>query len=331
MDSSIVLWDLQRMEIEWRFSVPSTTECMNSVMAVDVSPYMKRMATVTREGCVALLDTSSSSPITSYVLLTQFLAHSSKTNHIEVSRSETHILTSARDNSIKLWDLRKCGPNLPPLMAYTGHKCVMYPIPGRLYMDERFVLTGDDESGVVVYDTCSGKVVKKMPMDSGVALTEPMDTSSPDFYCVFVQQQKLAIMQTSGESVVTSVPSAQDIQTEKVKNAMQKAIWKYNERIFHHLKAIGKFNMVGYGSLLEVLQREAANDEECRRIITAVRTTQINDQYAIYLHEAMSEQEQANSAHVEEHVEQRKSRRPASTSRTEVAPRVRVEKETRAR
>lgn len=69
---------------------------------------------------------------------------------------------------------------------------------------------------------------------------------------------------------------------ERVKNAMQRAIWKFNERIFHHLKAIGRFTTVGYGSLLDVLQSEAQHDEECRRIIRDV-----NDQYAAYLRESV--------------------------------------------
>ena len=250
----------------------------------------------------------------------QFLAHSAKTNHVEVNLSETHILTSARDNTAKLWDVRKCGPGLPPLFTYTGHKCVMYPISARFYLDERFVLTGDDEDGVAVYEACTGELLRKVPLSGGVGLTEPWDPSDPDFFCVLVQKQRLAMMKTTGEPQSCRLHNTADVEAEKVKNAMQKAIWKFNERIFHHLKAIGKFTMVGYGSLLDVLQTEAEHDEECRRIITAV-----NEQYATYLREGTEGTQ--DSAPIQSAAESQQLSRRNQQQKWSYGPKVRVERE----
>lgn len=318
MDSSMVIWDLERLCAQWRYLVPSATESLNSVMAVDAC--QQRLVAVTREGSVALIDPLSPSPLTGCVMLTQFVAHSAKTNHVEVSSSETHILTSARDNSAKLWDLRKCSPGLPPLCIYTGHKCVMYPIPARFYLDERFVLTGDDEDGIAIYETCTGKLTRKLPVSGGVSLTEPWDSSNSDFDCVLVQKQRLARVQTAGLAQASALQNTADLEAEKVKNAMQKAIWKFNERIFHHLKAIGKFTMVGYGSLLDVLQTEAENDEECRRIITAV-----NDQYALYLRE--SGEVVHNSAEIDNSAADLQTFRRKKEQKSTFGPRVTVERQ----
>lgn len=318
MDSSMVIWDLERLCAQWRFLVPSATESLNSVMAVDAC--QQRLVAVTREGSAVLIDPLSPSALTGSVLFTQFLAHSAKTNHVEVSSSETHILTSARDNCAKLWDLRKCGPGLPPLCIYTGHKCVMYPIPARFYLDERFILTGDDEDGVAVYETCTGKLTHKIAISGGVALTEPWDSSNSDFDCVLVQKQRLARVQTAGQAQTSHLQNAADLETEKVKNAMQKAIWKFNERIFHHLKAIGKFTMVGYGSLLDVLQTEAEHDEECRRIINAV-----NDQYAAYLQE--NHEIPHNSPEIGNSAENKQDFRRRKELKSSFGPKVRVERQ----
>lgn len=62
MDSSLVTWDLERMSAQWRYLVPSATESLNSVMAVDAC--QQRLVVVTREGSAALIDPLSSSGLT---------------------------------------------------------------------------------------------------------------------------------------------------------------------------------------------------------------------------------------------------------------------------
>ena len=173
---------------------------------------------------------------------------------------------------------------LRPVVTYNSHKCQMFPIPGHFYQGERCVLTGDEESGVVIYDTLTGAVTDRINMDSGVIRTVAVEQWSTDFFIVLEKRHRFGLMSTSGEECVLDPPTAEFLQEDRIKRAMQKATWMHNERIFLALRQVG-VNTIGFGTLLDVLQHYAETNPACREVIRSVRSTQINELFERTLQE----------------------------------------------
>ena len=69
-----------------------------------------------------------------------------------------NILTSGRDNAIRLWDIRKISnetmknkENLGALAEYNKHKCTGYNIAVNYLNYENYLTTGSEDSHVISY------------------------------------------------------------------------------------------------------------------------------------------------------------------------------------
>jgi WD40 repeat protein len=113
-----------------------------------------------RDGMVKAYDIRSNASDNGPVL--SFKAHSKKLNQVCFNSSDSLLLTSGRDSSIRLWDLRflRTDPSDYPsdlsfLSQYTSHLCVNYSI-GASFLpstsDASFLLTGSEDSLIYVYD-----------------------------------------------------------------------------------------------------------------------------------------------------------------------------------
>lgn len=86
-------------------------------------------------------------PTRAYLLM--FAAHNGKVNCAEFSVSDRHILSSGRDNCIRLWDVRKISDfpdsgSSAVVMEYDKHVCGGYNIFSTFFNDERNIVTGMD-------------------------------------------------------------------------------------------------------------------------------------------------------------------------------------------
>lgn len=82
-----------------------------------------------------------------------FAAHNGKLNCAEYSSSDRHILTSGRDNTIRLWDPRKLSDpdtgSSSVVMEYNKHLCGGYNIYSTFLNSERNIVTGKTKNKVV--------------------------------------------------------------------------------------------------------------------------------------------------------------------------------------
>jgi len=93
-------------------------------------------------------------------------AHKSKLNSALFSKSDIYLLTSGRDSTIRLWDIRKLGvynrkfSQSPDsiVMEYNKHRCVGYNIIAQFYNNENHIITGSEDKKIYVYDTFKGDV-----------------------------------------------------------------------------------------------------------------------------------------------------------------------------
>jgi hypothetical protein len=75
-----------------------------------------------------------------------------------------------------------------------------------------------------------------------------------------------------GEDLKPELPSVEEQRKETRKTAMQTTLMEMSDQIYQHLRVVGRYNMVGYGNLLEALQSTAQSDEGSRRLLAEIQT-----------------------------------------------------------
>lgn len=189
---------------------------------------------------------------------------------MQLASNGLHLLTSGRDSCIRLWDLRKIGASLPPVQTYASHRCKMYPIGAKFLYGDQFIVTGSEDNSAYLYETVSGEVARKVELGA-VTHTEPAACHDLSFYVVLYRNQRLGLVDVSGEDILPELPSIEEQQRDRMKEAMQTALWEASSEIYQHLRVIGRYNMVGYGNLLEALQSTAHTDEGSRRLLAHIQ------------------------------------------------------------
>ena len=275
MDGEVGIWDVQTLRKVSGLKV-SGRDRMNSIQGISFSKEGWEVLAVTREGEVCGYDIRSLRPIFQSVTFTQFPGHTSKTNNLQVSDTHSQLLTSGRDSALRLWDLRR----LPvPLQTYNRHTCKMFPIGGKFLNNEMCVVTGSEDNSAYVYDTLTGEVLRRIEMGTHVTQVEPISSSDIGFYTILYQNQRLGLVDVHGSDVAPEAVSPEESLHERMKVAMQEVLWEMSNQIYQHLRVIGRFNMIGYGNLLEALQDTASTNEGSRGLLQEVSAIQISSKY----------------------------------------------------
>ena len=242
---------------------------MNSVQGISFSQAEDSFFTVTREGTLTGFDLRTFQPTFFPVSPSQFQCHSSKANNVQVSDSGVHLLTSARDSAIRLWDLRRLAS---PCQEYAQHTCKMFPISAKFLYNERCVVTGSEDHCAYIYDTLTGIVVKRVEIGTAVTQTEPVSSEDLAFFVILYQHQRLGLVDVSGTDTHIEQPSAEESLRERMKTSMQEALWETSNQIYEHLRTISRYSMIGYGNLLEVLQDSATTNSRSRDLLREIHS-----------------------------------------------------------
>lgn len=273
MDGVVNLWDVGRLTVTREMLVAGSTT-MNSIQSLAFNANETCLGAVTREGVLCGFDLRTSQSLFSSVTPIQFPCHTEKANNLQFSEDGYHLLTSGRDSSIHLWDLRRLGPGSTPIQTYGSHICQMYPISAKFLYNGRFIVTGSEDNAAYVYAVVDGTVARKVEMACPVTQTEPTSDYDLSFYVILYRNQRLGLVDVAGKDVELELPSIDEQRREKIKSAMQTTLWELSNQIFQHLRVIGRHNMVGYGNLLEALQTTAQTDPGSQQLLA-----QIQDRY----------------------------------------------------
>jgi WD40 repeat protein len=192
VSSSIYGWDLATCKVKFKIHLKKDDNYLNSINSIDFSKQNEQVfASAARDGFMSIFDTRAG-----LLPQFQFLTHgtiskSSKMNTVEYGQDGTTILTSGRDSTIKLWDIRNlCNVNLTSdddvikfnekmvIRQFNQHKCVNYNLGCQYYKSERYVLTGSEDKFVYVYDTMTGELIKTLQGHTSVVhLVHAVETS----------------------------------------------------------------------------------------------------------------------------------------------------------
>lgn len=188
----IYLWDPITGQPIYYFKntqgVPSAEEeALNTINCLNFSRTTEDLFLAgARDGIAKLYDIRCD-PKTHGSVMT-FRAHNNKLNQIVFNHNDRLMLSSGRDNSVRLWDVRMIQSSIkafdqhdeyhkiPPfLMEYKGHKCQGYNIAASFFGYEDFILTGSEDSAIYIYNKNTGCVERKIPTKSKVVhLVKPV-------------------------------------------------------------------------------------------------------------------------------------------------------------
>lgn len=129
-----------------------------------------------RDGTVKLCDSRTKK----IEVTNQFKAHSTKLNSVKLNKSNTYLLSSGRDSTLKIWDLRKIPSSMNAsdnecVKVYKGHKCNGYNVLCNFYNKEKYIVTGSEDGILYFYDTGTGEIAHRIKTNQKcVVLVNPV-------------------------------------------------------------------------------------------------------------------------------------------------------------
>eukprot|EP01080_Neovahlkampfia_damariscottae_P011509 gene11509-4673_t len=177
--SKIYEWDIETSQV--LFSLQNQNEFLdssylNSINSLVYSNTNKKIfGCASRDGFIRIYDSRVGKKPTFCFLGHGTVDKPAKMNQIEFSKNDDFLLSSGRDSSIKLWDMKKLTNKLftsesdyekykkdSVLKEYNQHKCTSYNVNCMFFNDESNIITGSEDKNVYVYDTATSEVVNSL-------------------------------------------------------------------------------------------------------------------------------------------------------------------------
>jgi WD40 repeat protein len=307
VSSVVKLWDLETQTVVKTINNqnpdPDLLNTVNSLMFMNTDDHIFLCGL--RNGTVKLFDTR----VDNFNHLTrEFKAHKNKLNSIKFNHNDKYLLSSGRDSLCRLWDMRKLpiGEN-PDLNAnycvneYKGHLCKGFNIESNFFCEEKYIVTGSEDSFIYIYDTISSDLVMKYKTNQKcVNLVKPFPMKSQSYSLVYTGLEDISIYVMNTHKVlsknVEKIYSCRKEREGKESDVIQDSNYSEYDEILNveekeqnkHMKLIEEImsecgdlilrifhsnnltysNGMNFEHLMEIIQRN--NDEESLRIMQIV-------------------------------------------------------------
>lgn len=185
VNSNIFCWDTTLLTPLWKISpghFNSNTELLeiNSINGLKWSHKSSNIfASGAADGTVKIWDSRMLDNKSDHSNSTcTVIAHNGKLNNINWTNDDNKLLTSGRDNVIRLHDLRmlknehpknlttNSNGNIKSIQEYSNHDCGSYNVQANFWQDEKMIVTGSKNGNVFIYDTFTGENVKTLQSSS---------------------------------------------------------------------------------------------------------------------------------------------------------------------
>ena len=175
VSSVVKLWDLnKKIVINTIINQNENQNFMNTVNSLNFFRTNPNLFLIGyRSGDIKICDIRSNSKNNNEIkqinITQSFKAHAQKLNTAKLNQSDRYILTSGRDSTLRLWDIRKI-PNEQSISSnnininnkndysrnyineYNKHKCTGYNVECNFYHDEKYLITGSENGSIIIYD-----------------------------------------------------------------------------------------------------------------------------------------------------------------------------------
>ena len=173
VSSVVKLWDLnKKIVINTIINQNENQNFMNTVNSLNFFRTNPNLFLIGyRSGDIKICDIRSNSKNNNEIkqinITQSFKAHAQKLNTAKLNQSDRYILTSGRDSTLRLWDVRKIPheKNISSngvvnnndysrnyLNEYKKHKCTGYNVECNYYQDEKYLITGSENGSIIIYD-----------------------------------------------------------------------------------------------------------------------------------------------------------------------------------
>ena len=168
--SSIVkLWDIPTQRVIGTIiNENSDSNCLTTVNSLnfmnnDPNVFLIGLRSGEVKICDSRIQNKNDNLNTNIRIIHCFKAHKNKLNTIKLNQNNTYILTSGRDSSVCLWDLRKLPKeNEDYINKYNKHKCSGYNIECNYHLNENYIITGSEDGNIYIYDINDNKKYCKL-------------------------------------------------------------------------------------------------------------------------------------------------------------------------
>ena len=184
VSSVVKFWDLNKRivlgNLNNQVDNQNFMNTVNSLNFMRTNPFLFMVGF--RSGDVKICDTrinnsnNEDTNIKNIGIVQSFKAHNEKLNTSKLNQSDKYILTSGRDSTLRLWDLRKIydisfnpvnttqeknsNPNF--INEYKKHKCLNYNIECNFYNEEKYLITGSETGSIFIYDIMNNNIYKEI-------------------------------------------------------------------------------------------------------------------------------------------------------------------------
>ena len=172
VSSVVKLWDLPTQRVIGTLINQNldanTLTTINSLSFLNSNPNLFIIGL--RSGEVKICDSRIQNKNDEYTknvgIVQSFKAHKNKLNTVKLNSNDKYILTSGRDSTLRVWDLR----NLPEkneesknyINEYNKHKCIGYNIECNFYLNENYIMTGSEDGNIYIYDIFNNNIYYKL-------------------------------------------------------------------------------------------------------------------------------------------------------------------------
>jgi COMPASS component SWD3 len=198
-------------------------------------------------------------------------AHNSKLNNIECASNDMVILTSGRDNNIRLWDFRRLEQNethtrTPVLKEFNKHACSGYNIGAHFYNSGKNIITGSEDKSIYIYDIESGELKQTLNTNQHILhLVRPRDAHSLEFTSSSIDSGNISIWSPSKDDLPTPIITEEEQESDTLmathRIAVESLMRKYGDQlllIFHRHNVT--FSSMDWSSSMQAVPEGDSND-----------------------------------------------------------------------
>ena len=252
--SAIITWDLPTLR-QTNFIVLPQYMDVNAIMGLEFDLHQDFLFyLLQRSGHLSICDTRVPS-----LRALHTYCHTGRPSSIRISRTPNYIATSARGSEIKLWDIRKISePHgvTDFVQIYNKHESTKLPLGFDFIGNERWIVTGSDRFHAYVYETLTGKLVKKVQVAPGqVVTTTAVSRDGMGFYAVYSNGARWGYVSTEGDDIVHDFTSSEQIKEMYRHDAWEAALTKNNDTVLAAARTVQSSVGTNFEQMMAIIRQ----------------------------------------------------------------------------
>ncbi|KAL4497207.1 hypothetical protein ABPG72_019527 [Tetrahymena utriculariae] len=316
--SNVYYWDLEKKKVLYRIKHNRNQENINTINALGFKSNSSEFFVGTRDSIIQIYDVRDT-----YKPTLKFYSHRKKLNSACFSENQYNILTSGRDSSLRLWDIRYI-PTFNEsdlsevkgyVQEYTQHRCEGYNIPALFMNNEESIITGSEDNRIIIYNTSNGEIETQYFVNNQIVhIVQPRCASSKFEFAYSCTQDSdiyfcgpcLISESIKKEKENQKKRKAKSKKGDKNVNEFQQLMQDHGDFILSifHKNNFTYSQPLSWASVLTMALRDEENQQQSFQIIKKIMNTLIKNQMCFDEEEFDTTETEENKENDETHKSQ---------------------------